>query len=142
MAEHLFIRLAQEQGRDGEFMVCSAGVAALDGDPASYGAVEVLKSKGIHSIENHRATPVNDELVREADLVLTMTRSHKEMLLQRYPGAREKIFTLKEFTRSAEEYENEQYTLDIKDPYGQPVDVYAGCAAELETHLRRLFNLL
>lgn len=141
MAEHLFRRLAEELGRQ-EFVVRSAGVAAMQDDPASYGAVEVLRGKGIDTIMTHRATPVYDELVKEADLILTMTCSHKETLLQRYPGASEKIFTLKEYTRRAEEYTDEHYTLDIHDPYGQPVEVYAVCAAELEVHLKRLFDIL
>lgn len=141
MAEHLFRRMAEELGRY-EFAVRSAGVAALPDDPASHGAIEVMRGKGIDTIMAHRATPVYDELVKEADLILTMTRSHKETLLQRYPEVGEKLFTLKEFTRRAEEYTDGHYTLDIQDPFGQPVEVYAACAAELEMHLRRLFDML
>lgn len=140
MAEYLFLHLAEEAGRKDDFMVRSAGVAALANDPAAEQAIEVLGSKGITAIQEHKATPIHDELVEGADLILTMTQRHKEVLLMYYPDAVEKVFTLKEYTQLPTEAPEEGDGFDIDDPFGQPVEVYQSCAGELEIHLQRLLT--
>lgn len=142
MAEYLFLHLAEAAGRKEEFIVRSAGVAALAGDPAARQAIEVLGAKGITSIQGHAASPIHDELVEGADLILTMTRRHKEVLLEYYPDIPEKVFTLKEYTRQAEEDAEREYTVDIDDPFGKSVEVYQACANELERHLQRLLAMI
>lgn len=142
MAEYLFRNLAEEAGRANEFNIRSAGVAALAGDPAADQAMEVLGKKGITAIQEHRATPVHDELAQGADLILTMTQRHREIILQYYPEIGEKVFVLKEYTRLPEEGAESGYTLDIGDPWGQSVEVYEVCAEELTVHLTRLLGLL
>lgn len=140
MAEYLFLHLASEAGRSAEFSVQSAGVAVIENDPAADQAIQVLSDKSITDILKHRAQSVSDDLIKEADLILTMTRSHKNRLLALYPGREEKIFTLKEYTLVPEEKEDPRYSLDIRDPFGQPVEIYEQCAGELEIHLKRLLN--
>lgn len=142
MAEYLFRHLVEEVGRADEFIIRSAGVAALAGDPAADQAVEVLSKKGIQAIREHRATPVHDELAQGADLILTMTERHKEIILQYYPQLSDRVFVLKEYTRLPEEEPESGYIFDISDPWGQPVEVYEICAEELTVHLTRLLGLL
>jgi protein-tyrosine-phosphatase len=100
----------------------------------------VLGAKGITTIQEHKATPIHDELVEGADLILTMTQRHKEVLLQFYPDAAGKVFTLKEYTKTPDEDLEAGYTIDIDDPFGKSVEVYEHCAGELETHLKRLLT--
>jgi len=78
--------------------VKSAGVAADTGSPASGQAVEVMKRRG-HDLAPHRSQPVNEDMIEWADLVLTMTRQHKEILLGRFPQATSKVYTLKEYAQ-------------------------------------------
>ncbi|MFA9560618.1 low molecular weight protein arginine phosphatase [Evansella sp. AB-rgal1] len=75
--------------------VKSAGVHAMDGMLMSEGSRAALANRGIS--ENHRAQLVNEELLQWADVVLTMTESHKRLLLERFPYAYEKVSTLKEY---------------------------------------------
>ncbi|MDR6225502.1 low molecular weight protein arginine phosphatase [Desmospora profundinema] len=94
MAEALLRKRAAERGLSLE--VKSAGVSALPGGAASFPAVEVLKEKGIdHS--DHRSQPVTAELLDWADVVLTMTRSHRQWLIHSHPIAVDKAYTLKEW---------------------------------------------
>ncbi len=140
MAEYLFRHLVEEMGRDSEFFIRSAGVAALETDTAAEQAIQVMGSRGIKAIEEHQATPINSELIEYADLILTMTRNHKERLLNIYPEAKTKIYTLKEYTILENEKQDTTFNYDIDDPYGQPVEVYQQCAAELEIYLKRLLT--
>lgn len=101
MAEALFRRLAREAGLEVE--VRSAGVSAMDGMSASRHAVEVLKKKGID--HDHRSRSIQPELLEWADLILTMTTGHKQMLTAYYPQTVGKAYTLKEYVLSDEDTE-------------------------------------
>jgi protein arginine phosphatase len=81
--------------------VKSAGIYAGNGLPASEGTAKVLKQHGVPI--NHQSQPVTPELIEWADLILTMTTSHKQTLQMQYPFALEKIHTLKEFADEEQE---------------------------------------
>jgi protein-tyrosine-phosphatase len=99
MAEALLRKKADEWNLSIE--VKSAGVSALPGSAASPPAVEVLKEKGIdHSI--HRSRPISKELLDWADVVLTMTRNHRQWLIHSYPEMVDKAHTLKEWIMERE----------------------------------------
>ena len=125
MAEGLFKEFLKERGLDAQ--VVSAGLFALDGDTASPQAITAMGEKGI-DISKHRARQVTKDLVEESDLILTMTSEHKKRLLTIIPEAKKKVFTLKEFGQGE--------ILDIKDPFGQPVEVYKESAKEIEGALK------
>ena len=80
-----------------KYIVASAGVYAQEGDCASDSAVSVLKSEWNVDISGHRARHLTRDLIEEASLLLTMTRSHKDAILSQYPEAEPKVYTLKEF---------------------------------------------
>jgi len=87
--------------------VKSAGVAAIEGYPASKHAREVLKEYGAET--DHLTSKVNKELMKWANLVLTMTTGHKELVLSQFPEEAHKVFTLKEYTReSIQEIEHQK----------------------------------
>lgn len=95
MAEFLLRYLAKQRGLN-NVEVGSAGTAAIDGRLAHPEAAFVLKEFGI-DVGSHRSRLVSPELLDWADLVLTMMRGHKEILLDRYPQFGDKVFTLAEF---------------------------------------------
>jgi protein-tyrosine-phosphatase len=95
MAESLFRKLAAESGFEAEAR--SAGVAALNGTPMSKHSAEVLKKRDIKDGESFRSSELTQELVDWADVILTMTSQHKRFLLESFPKAVEKTFTLKEY---------------------------------------------
>ncbi len=140
MAEYLFRELIKAVGRDTEIIISSAGVAAFENDPAANQAIQVLSDRGITGIKEHKARLIQESLVKDVDLILTMTQSHKNLLLSKFPEIEDKVFTLKEYTILFDEKNDQTYTLDINDPYGQPVEVYQECARELEIYLQRLLE--
>ena len=95
MAAGLFAKMLQERGVTG-IAVASAGLAAFDGAPASAEAVEVMRQFGV-DLSGHRTRRLTREMVLTADLVLTMTKRHKEAVLALAPEAAGKVFTLREF---------------------------------------------
>ncbi len=95
MAESLFRKLAKEQGFDAEAR--SAGVSAINGAPMSRHSATVLKKRGIKDGHSFQSSELTAELVEWADTIFTMTSQHKRYLLEAFPQAVEKTYTLKEF---------------------------------------------
>jgi protein-tyrosine-phosphatase len=118
---------------DAQWEVRSAGVAAYDGQPASQHTLQVLNERGIS--HDHNAQRLTEELVAWADLILTMTRSHKSLVCTYFPAAADKVFTLREYV-GIEGME------DIADPFGGSVEDYRKCAEEIDESLDRLYHLL
>lgn len=102
--------------------VRSAGIYAATGSEASAHAKKVLDQNQIE--HNHVSNMLTLESVHWADLILTMTGSHKNAILQQYPETAGKVFTLKEFT-------GEIYDMDVVDPFGGSVAIYQGTYEEL-----------
>jgi protein-tyrosine phosphatase len=75
--------------------VVSAGSWAQRGNPATSNAVIAAREMGLE-IEEHRARPLREHLVRESDLVLGLAREHRDEVLDLVPEAAPKTFTLKE----------------------------------------------
>ena len=121
MAEALAKNILSSKPYGQVITVASAGVAAWPGSPASPQAVEALLEHGI-DLSLHRAKIVNEVVVAEADLVLTMTASHYKVLMANFPFASGKTFTLSSYTGSEK---------DIADPFGQSLEVYRKCAEVL-----------
>ncbi|WP_426450443.1 low molecular weight protein arginine phosphatase [Paenibacillus sp. S-38] len=96
MAEGLMRRVAADEGLTG-LEVRSAGVAAMEGTPASGHAASVLEARGCPAPS--ASTYLNQSAVDWADLILTMTSSHKRHTIQLYPEAVDKVHTLKEYVQ-------------------------------------------
>ncbi|MGG0671014.1 low molecular weight protein arginine phosphatase [Sporosarcina koreensis] len=109
--------------------VRSAGVSAVDGLPISTNAKTLIEEAGLPY------TPVSNAITVEelewADLVLTMTMSHKAVLLHSFPEVEAKTFTLKEYATSGE-------FGDVHDPYGGSLATYRTTFDELGTLIDRL----
>lgn len=137
--------LEDDETLKGKYQVTSAGIYANEGDRASSHAVGVLESGWNIGIQEHRARILNRNLVNEASIILTMTRSHKTQLLSHYPEARSKVHTLKEFVLSEKPdpgIESYNYALDIMDPYGMSLQVYRRCAEEIKAAVDKLVEIL
>lgn len=108
MAEGLLRKLAAERGLKLE--VKSAGVSAVDGMPVSRHAAAILRDEGI--LEQGSSSPLTAELMEWADLVLTLTGSHKRYVLQVHPQAVSKVHTLKEYAQDETAARADQEELD------------------------------
>ncbi|MCX8129570.1 MAG: low molecular weight protein arginine phosphatase [Clostridia bacterium] len=128
-----------------KYEIASAGVHAYDGDCASANAVSVLKDVWNIDISRHRSRQLNSKQVNDAFLVLTMTRGHKEAILSQYPDAESKVYTLKEFVASDipdKGIEPYNFSLDITDPFGMPVQLYKRCADEIKSAIDKLIQII
>lgn len=128
MAEAIFNKKIQDDEMlKNEYIASSAGIAAFSGECASFNAIDVLKREWNIDINTHRARTLTKEIAKEADLILTMGRSHKEALLSALPELN--IFTLKEYIAETNANPNDSH--DIADPFGLSNDVYKRCAIEI-----------
>jgi protein-tyrosine phosphatase len=78
--------------------VSSAGTHALVGHPISDPMAALLLDGGYdpHSFEARR---LSEQMLKEADLVLTMTRAQRGLVVELWPAAVRRTFTLREFAR-------------------------------------------
>ncbi|MCW5558176.1 MAG: low molecular weight protein arginine phosphatase, partial [Verrucomicrobiae bacterium] len=76
-----------------EWRVRSAGIGAVNGQPPSPHAVRALRDRGL-DIASHRSQMLTARLVREADLVVALTRAHLDGIQYLYPEAAGKTVLL------------------------------------------------
>ena len=126
MAEALAKKLLAGMGKESGIKVISAGTAAMEGAPAASEAVKVMKAKGI-DITGHHSQPLTIDMVKEADLVLTMTQGQKKHVLNTLPSSYGRVYTLKEYILEGEG--------DSKD-----LQEMAACVAKLEEKLRKFYE--
>ncbi|RTE08994.1 low molecular weight protein arginine phosphatase [Paenibacillus whitsoniae] len=93
MAEGLMRMKVRQEGLVAE--VRSAGVSAMTGGPISRHSAALLQEAGFEETISSFAIQSSD--IAWADLVLTMTNGHKRTVIQRFPHAVDKTFTLKEY---------------------------------------------
>jgi protein-tyrosine-phosphatase len=97
-------------GKKGNFEILTAGTSAVKGAPPTAETVQVMSGKKI-DVSGHRSTPLTDEMINHADLILVMEKRHKEFILQRVPEAKDKVELLGE--------------VDIPDPITGPLSFYS-----------------
>jgi len=106
----------------GEVSVRSAGINAMNGVPIANNAKTLIEEAGMPY------TPVSKAVLKDdviwADLILTMTDSHKQMVLHAFPEATNKVFTLKG-------YVTPDLSSDVHDPYGGDLYTYKQTFTEL-----------
>lgn len=93
--------------------VGSAGIAARDGAPASPGSVQAASSDGL-DLSSHSARLLDQVILDEADVVLTMSAGH--LAAVRAAGADEKAELLSTFAGDS--------SGGVPDPFGAPLPVY------------------
>jgi len=103
---------------------------AVDMDPFDVhpeaNAAKLLKDRGI-DISGHLAAQITANDVRHADVLLTMTEKHKARLIEAFPDAKAKAFTLAEYATGT--------TADVPDAWGKPMEVYVAMIAQLDSYL-------
>jgi protein-tyrosine-phosphatase len=125
MAEAILRDLVDRRGL-GDVAVSSAGTGAWDGAPASEGAYLVGLEHGL-DLSQHRARLLSESLAGGADIILTMSRSHRQRVLGMAPE--EKVHLLGEYAGLSGE------SAEVPDPFG-------GDIAEYRETYRRLEQML
>jgi protein-tyrosine-phosphatase len=128
MAVGLFTHMAKQH--HAHWQVGSAGVYARGGYPAAQYTLQVLSGRGI-DLPNHRSQGVTPELIADYQLILTMEKGHKEVLVAAFPAEYRKIFLLTEMVGESR---------DIVDPIGSSLIEYEDTAREIQSILSRGFK--
>jgi protein-tyrosine phosphatase len=122
MAEALTRAALASRGLD-QVTVSSAGTGAWDGAPASEGAYLVALEHGL-DLSGHSARLLTRDMVRDADLVLTMSGHHQARVAEL--GGENKVHLLASYAgRDPDQCE-------ISDPFGSEIAAYRGTFAELQ----------
>jgi protein-tyrosine-phosphatase len=127
LAEYLLRHKAGEL-----YKVQSAGISAFNGGPIAGHVQRLLEEQGVRP--EHASQSVTPELIEWADLVLTMTQSHKQQLIHVFPEKGENIFTLKQYVQP------EARETDVMDPFGSSLDIYRETMHELDHLLDALIS--
>ena len=118
-------------GADAERVtVESAGTAAWEGQPATEPSVEVAGRAGV-DLGEHRSRRVTPMMVRAADLVLVMEKSHVGAV-HSLGAAPERTHVLSEWPEPGDP------TLPISDPFGASMEAYEECWRRITHHLERV----
>ena len=117
---------------DKNLEVKSAGLFAVQGSDISPFAKKVLQENDI--FHQHQSTPFTKEVADWADLILTMTKFHKDYIVGQYLDLRHKVFSLKEFVKAE--------GMDVSDPYGGSIDTYRRTYQELYDLITKLEDQL
>jgi protein-tyrosine-phosphatase len=114
--------------------VVSAGVAARDGELASENSVLALKRVGI-DISHHRATPLTQQLLDEALLVLVMTDAHRAMIEVQASPVPKHLHLFRDFLPDGARKE-------IADPFGSSLKFYEAARDEMVEAVPSLIEFL
>jgi len=115
--------------------VASAGISAFNGDVPSAGAVQAMSEQEIE-LPTHRSQLLTEALVREAQVIVALTRDHRDDILDRFPAASQKVFLLRSFDpRSGDDK-------DVPDPIGSGLAVYRCCRDSIAAAIPGLVDFL
>ena len=123
----------KSQGQNLPIKVISAGTHALNGYPASELAIEVAAQHGI-DISFHRSRQLTEEIVKDADLILTMEKNHTNFIRKNWPQIN-CVYELKNFGYTKEKNNTD---MEIMDPIGMSLDVYLDVFNEIKKEISRV----
>ncbi len=135
MAE--YVLKSKLKGRD-DVEVISAGTSVLFKSSASQETISVLRQRGIDATD-HQSRAVGRIMLRKADLIIAMTRSHRAQILDRVPSVEKHLYLLKEFSPTPVAFEAD---LDVPDPIGQSHAAYEDCLSSIDQAINKIVDLL
>lgn len=152
-AERLAVAMAKAAGIPC-FDASSAGTRAVVGHPVHQDAERVLVALG-GDATNFAARRLTAKIATGADLILTMTRTHRDAVLEVAPQRLRCTFTLLEAARLVTEQNarsvadlanfrphlDDNNSIDIADPIGQSSEVFAAIGDQIAAALPPIVEL-
>ena len=132
MSEGILKALASERGL-AHWEVCSFGLQAFEGAPATPHAVTVAREHDI-DISGHRARLLEPSEALHCDVILVHSGEHFHRVLSWGDVFEKKTFLLKLFPHSGDAGPEAW----VADPIGQDLDAYRRTFMELDEVLRRI----
>jgi glycine hydroxymethyltransferase len=115
MAEMLFREQVKERA---DYAVASAGVGAMDGQPASKQTTDLVKARGLDP-SGFRSQQLTFELMKRATHVFAMSEQHLRVMALNFPDQMDKVYLVTEF--AADDAIRGQ---DVIDPIGMGRKAY------------------
>jgi len=137
-----------------DFKASSAGTRAVIAQPIDHRAALVLGELG-GEVSNFAARQLTSRIASDADLVLTMTKAHRDTVLELAPRQLPRTFTLSEAARLASECGARtvadlaalrpqlaaQDLPDVPDPIGQSSEFFAMVGSQIADLLPPILEL-
>jgi protein-tyrosine phosphatase len=110
------------------YIIGSAGIAAGEGFPASYHAIEVCRGQQI-DLSGHQSRQLTLEDIEQSDIIFTMSSYHRDSIIQSLPSASDKCLMLDDAS-------------DIPDPIGSGIQVYRDCFQQICDSIKKKEEIL
>jgi protein-tyrosine phosphatase len=137
-----------------DFSASSAGTRAVIAHPIHHEAALVLEDLG-GDVSGFAARQLTSKIAADADLVLTMTRAHRDTVLELAPRQLHRTFTLSEAARLVSECNARNVAdlaalrpqldahelIDIPDPIGQSRNTFATIGSQIASLLSPILEL-
>ena len=120
-------------GRKNEFEIGSAGIAAYDGYPSTLETIRVMHEAGA-DVSDHRSRRLTRELVDRADKIFVMEKMHREMIVNFWPEASDKVHLLTEFSPE----DARRRDADVPDPIRTSDEFYREILRIIDECVRRI----
>lgn len=101
----------------------SAGLSVIKGSTTSKNSTNVVMKNLNIDLENRKAVQLTDDLIKEADIILTMTSYMSQFIKNKFNKYSNKVFSINEYLGRDG---------DIIDPYGGNIDIYNATFNELK----------
>lgn len=116
-----------------EVKAISAGIAVVNNSKTSRNSENVVRENINIDLSDRNAVQLNDVMLENSELILTMTEHIKSFLNDRIPVLKHKIYTLNEYVSMKD---------DIVDPFGADIETYRYTYRQLEKSISLLLNKL
>lgn len=117
-----------------DIIINSCGTLQAGNTPPSENAVKVCAENGI-DISSYLSKQINEKLVNDADLILTMESGHKRFIQKVFANSLNKTYLLTE-------YISDVASFDIPDPIGASLEVYSRVFMLIRRNVERIINNL
>lgn len=130
-AECIFLQQTNEPG----IQIQSAGFHPKDKRPADPNMVKSAKKQDVN-MQNCASTTVDEQMLKNADLVFVMEIEHILKLSERYPHHLNKTYLLGSLVADV------SAPLEINDPYGKTPEEYQACFNQIKNCINHLSSKL
>jgi len=113
------------------YEIRSAGIMAGMGLPATLEAIQVMQEYGI-DLSQHRSQVLSQRHLQWADLILTMTASHRKHIISQFTIRPNRVYTLAEFSGAER--------VDVVDPFGSGIEAYRQSARQLQVLIEAIIK--
>lgn len=129
MAEAIFNKLCSIEG----VLAFSAGLSVVPESITSKNSALLVKENLDIDLTSRKAVQLNEKMIEEAEIVLTMTSYMADVIKNKFKEHRSKVYSLNEYI---------SVDKDITDPYGGDISIYTNTFNDLKESIEFLIKKL